>query len=128
MIFFLQLFSSVPGIAIAVAFIVILLTSLNILLSLYSILTIAFIISVTVGSLILDGWVLNIMESTVFSVAAGLSADFTLHYSVAYRTSLFKSRRDVRVKYSITHIGPAIFMGALTTFIAGTCNWIPDLL
>merc|ERR1740124_1883070 len=59
------------------------------------------------------------MESTVFSVAAGLSADFTLHYSVAYRTSPLKGEREGRVKFATSHIGPAIFMGSITTFIAG---------
>ncbi|XP_057308047.1 protein dispatched homolog 1-like isoform X2 [Hydractinia symbiolongicarpus] len=107
------------AIAIAVAFVVILLTTLNVLLSIYSILTISFIISVTVGILVLSGWELNIMESVVFSVAAGLSADFTLHYSVAYKTSLLKNNRVERVKSAINHIGPAILMGAFTTFIAG---------
>eukprot|EP00111_Clytia_hemisphaerica_P005464 TCONS_00015824-protein len=107
------------GIAIGVAFIVILLTTLNVFLSLYSILTITFIISVTVGVLVLSGWKLNILESIVFSVAAGLSADFTLHYSVAYQTSLHKHDRVERVKESLSHIGPAILMGACTTFIAG---------
>ena len=64
------------------------------------------------------------MESVVFSVAAGLSADFTLHYSVAYRTSLIKDNRVERVKSSLIHIGPAVLMGAFTTFLAGMYSWI----
>lgn len=107
------------GIAIGVAFLVILLTTCNLLLSLYSILTITFIISVTIGVLVLSGWRLNIMESIVFSVAAGLSADFTLHYSVAYKSSIETHNRVARVKDALSHIGPAILMGALTTFVAG---------
>ena len=67
----------------------------------------------------LSGWKLNILESIVFSVAAGLSADFTLHYSVAYQTTLIKHDRVERVKGALSHIGPAILMGACTTFIAG---------
>ena len=59
------------------------------------------------------------MESVVFSVAAGLSADFTLHYSVAYRTSLIINDRVERTRSSLEHIGAAILMGAFTTFIAG---------
>ena len=108
------------GISIAVAFVAILATTLNVLLSLYSILTIFFILSVTIGFLVLGGWELNIMESVVFSVAAGLSADFTLHYSVTYRTSLLTTDRVERTKSSLSHIGAAILMGAFTTFIAGT--------
>ena len=107
------------GIAVAVAFIVILMTSLNIILSLFSVVTIFFIISVTVAILIADGWNLNIVESTVFSVAAGLSADFTLHYSIAYRSSTMKADRKERSADALSRMGPPIFMGAFTTFIAG---------
>lgn len=107
------------GIAIGVAFFVILLTTFNLLLSLYSILTITFIISITIGVLVLTGWRLNIMESIVFSVAAGLSADFTLHYSVAYKSALVKNDRVERMKNALHHIGPAILMGAFTTFVSG---------
>ena len=107
------------GISIGIAFMVILMTTLNILLSFYSIITIFFILSVTIGILVLTGWELNIMESVVFSVAAGLSADFTLHYSVAYRTSLLRNNRVERTKSALSHIGTPILMGAFTTFIAG---------
>ena len=107
------------GISIGIAFMVILMTTLNILLSFYSIITIFFILSATIGILVLTGWELNIMESIVFSVAAGLSADFTLHYSVAYRTSLLRNNRVERTKSALSHIGAPILMGAFTTFIAG---------
>ena len=110
---------SLIGVAIGVAFIAILFTTYNILLSLYSIITITLIISSTVGILVLSGWKLNVLESIVFSVSAGLSADFTLHYSVAYQTSMNKWKREKRVRDALKHIGPAILMGATTTFIAG---------
>ena len=109
----------ISGIAIAVAFVVILSTSLNIILSLYSVVTILFIISITVAILIAAGWTLNIVESTVFSVAAGLSADFTLHFSIAYRSSVLKADRRDRSADALSRMGPAIFMGAFTTFVAG---------
>ncbi|XP_012567028.2 protein dispatched homolog 1 isoform X1 [Hydra vulgaris] len=107
------------GISVGVAFIVILFTTWNILLSIYSIITIAFILSVTIGVLVLCGWHLNIMESIIFSVAAGLSADFTLHYSIAYLASSIKDNKVERTLNSLKNIGPAVLMGAITTFIAG---------
>ena len=110
------------GIAIAVSFFVILFTSLNLFISIYSVLTILFIISITVTILIMDGWKLGIFESIIFSVAAGMSADFTLHYSVTYLSSPFKNDRRKRSQYALTLIGPATFMGALTTFVAGENN------
>ena len=83
---------------------VVLITTLDVLLSFYSIITIFFIF---------------IVESILFSVAAGLSVDFTLHYSVAYRVSLLKNDRVERTKSALSRIGAPILMGAFTTFAAG---------
>lgn len=73
------------GVAVAVSFLALLVTTLNLLISLYAILTIACIIMVTVGTLVLLGWKLNVLESITVSVAIGLAVDFTLHYGIAYR-------------------------------------------
>ena len=107
------------GISVAVSFIVMLLTTLNIFISIYAIIIIIGIIAITIGSLVLAGWQLNILESIVMSVAVGLSIDFTMHYGVAYRLAPDKSRRENRVSYSLVHIGSAITMAALTTFLTG---------
>lgn len=107
------------GISVAVSFIVMLLTTLNIFISIYAIITIIGIIAITIGSLVLAGWQLNILESIVMSVAVGLSIDFTMHYGVAYRLAPDKSQREGRVRYSLVHIGSAITMAALTTFLTG---------
>ena len=112
------------GVALGVAFSVILLTTLNLLLSFYSIVSITFVISTTCGILILSGWRINIIESLIFSVSAGLAADFTLHYSVAYKASLIKGCRIERTKFALTHMGPSIMMGAFTTFMAGKIKYI----
>lgn len=107
------------GISVAIAFAVVLVTTWNVLISLYTVISIAFVISVTIGTLVLAGWRLNIMESIIFSVAAGLAVDFTLHYGVAYRTATDKTSRESRVLYSFIHLGSAVAMGAVTTFISG---------
>lgn len=111
-------FSSL-SISVAIAFGVMLLTTLNIFISIYAIVTIIGIIAISVGCLVLLGWQLNILESIVMSVAVGLSIDFTMHYGVAYRLSPHKEDRELRVRYSFSHIGSAISMAALTTFTTG---------
>ena len=108
------------GISIAMAFVVMLLTTLNILVSFYAIITITGIISVTIGSLVLSGWKLNILESITMSVAVGVSVDFAMHFGVAYCLSPNKNCRKARVTFSISRMGSAITMAAVTTFIAGT--------
>ena len=106
------------GVALVIAFAVMLLTSLNWVISVYAILTIIGILATTVGSLVFVGWQLNVLESIVISVAVGLSVDFTLHYAVAYNVSPKKGQVE-QVKHALGHVGPAVTLAAMTTFIAG---------
>ncbi|KAI5094333.1 protein dispatched-like 1 isoform X1 [Silurus meridionalis] len=106
------------ALSVAVAFSVMLLTTWNIIISLYAIISIAGTIFVTVGSLVLLGWELNILESVTISVAVGLSVDFAVHYGVAYRLAP-EPDREGKVIFSLSRMGSAIAMAALTTFVAG---------
>uniref|UniRef100_A0A8C5KVJ3 Protein dispatched homolog 1 n=1 Tax=Jaculus jaculus TaxID=51337 RepID=A0A8C5KVJ3_JACJA len=106
------------GLSVAVAFSVMLLTTWNIIVSLYAIVSIAGTIFVTVGSLVLLGWELNVLESVTISVAVGLSVDFAVHYGVAYRLAADPDREG-KVVFSLSRMGSAIAMAALTTFVAG---------
>uniref|UniRef100_A0A8D0GQT4 Protein dispatched homolog 1 n=1 Tax=Sphenodon punctatus TaxID=8508 RepID=A0A8D0GQT4_SPHPU len=106
------------GLSVAVAFSVMLLTTWNIIISLYAIVSIAGTIFVTVGSLVLLGWELNVLESVTISVAVGLSVDFAVHYVVAYRLAPDPDREG-KVIFSLSRMGSAIAMAALTTFVAG---------
>ena len=49
---------------------------------------------VTVGSLVLMGWELNMFESMTLSLAVGLSIDFAIHLGVAYK--LTESEGDAK--------------------------------
>lgn len=106
------------ALSVAVAFSVMLLTTWNIIISLYAIVSIAGTIFVTVGSLVLLGWELNVLESVTISVAVGLSVDFAVHYGVAYRLAP-EPDREGKVVFSLSRMGSAIAMAALTTFVAG---------
>ncbi len=107
------------GLSLGVALVVMLLTSLNALITLYAIVTISLAISCTVGSIVLMGWHLNIIESITISLAVGLSIDFTIHYGVAYRLSKAYDGKE-RVDESFSCVGSAVAMAALTTFAAGS--------
>jgi len=106
------------ALSVGVAFSVMLLTTWNVIISLYAILSIAGTIFVTVGSLVLLGWELNVLESVTISVAVGLSVDFAVHYGVAYRLAPGHDREG-KVVFSLSRMGSAIAMAALTTFVAG---------
>ena len=104
--------------SLSVAFVVMLLTSLNVLLTIYALITISLAIAATIASLVFMGWELNIIESVTISLAVGLSIDFTIHYGVAYRLS-DEVYPKARVRESFARVGSAVVMAALTTFLAG---------
>ncbi|XP_029790807.1 protein dispatched homolog 1 isoform X1 [Suricata suricatta] len=106
------------GLSVAVAFSVMLLTTWNVFISLFAIISITGTIFVTVGSLVLLGWELNVLESVTISVAVGLSVDFAVHYGVAYRLAP-DADREGKVIFSLSRMGSAMAMAALTTFVAG---------
>lgn len=106
-------------VAIVVASIVLFATTLNVLITVFAIGTVACIIFVTVGSLALLGWKLNMLEAVTVSVAIGLAVDFTLHYGVVYKQCTENEDRETAVIFSITRVGSPIAMAAFTTFLAG---------
>jgi hypothetical protein len=107
------------SISLAIAFGVMLLTTGNVYISVFAIVTIICALGVTVGSLVLMGWKLNILESITLSVSVGLSVDFALHYGVAYVLAVDKTDRKSRVFFSMAGMSSAITMAAFTTFITG---------
>lgn len=106
------------ALSVLVALGVMLLTTWNIIISFFAIVSIAGTIFVTVGSLVLLGWELNVLESVTISVAVGLSVDFAVHYGIAYRLAP-EPDREGKVVFSLSRMGSAIAMAALTTFVAG---------
>ena len=107
------------GVSMGIALVVLLLVTLNILISLYAILTITCIIFVTVGILVLLGWKMNVLESIAVSVAIGLAVDFSLHYGVHYRMCPDGDDRESAVTFAISRMGGPTAMAALTTAAAG---------
>ncbi|CAF1439929.1 unnamed protein product, partial [Didymodactylos carnosus] len=79
------------------ALVVLLLTSGNLLITLYAMITIIFIISNTVAVFVLIGWELNILETIIIIMSVGLSVDFTVHYGVAYIKADWK-KNHVKLK------------------------------
>ena len=114
------------GVSMAVAFIVMLITSLNVLITTYAVVTIFLTISVSAGVLVLLGWELNVVESVTLTMSVGLSIDFCIHYGMGYRLSTLGNRK-LRVQDSFERVGAAIFMAAATTFLAGVCI-IPSII
>ncbi|KAJ7420126.1 Protein dispatched 2 [Willisornis vidua] len=108
----------VMGLSIAVSFVVLLLTTWNVLLSIFSVTAIAGTVLVTIGLLVLLEWQLNAVESLFISAAVGLSVDFTVNYCISYHLCPHSDRLS-RVAFSLKQMSCATAMAASALFSAG---------
>uniref|UniRef100_A0A8C0EG52 Dispatched RND transporter family member 2 n=1 Tax=Bubo bubo TaxID=30461 RepID=A0A8C0EG52_BUBBB len=108
----------VMGLSIAVSFVVLLLTTWNVLLSIFSVTAIAGTVLVTIGLLVLLEWQLNAVESLFISAAVGLSIDFTVNYCISYHLCPHSDRLS-RVAFSLKQMSCATAMAASALFSAG---------
>eukprot|EP00090_Calanus_glacialis_P004843 TRINITY_DN13625_c0_g1_i1.p1 TRINITY_DN13625_c0_g1~~TRINITY_DN13625_c0_g1_i1.p1 ORF type:complete len:1432 (+),score=169.81 TRINITY_DN13625_c0_g1_i1:127-4296(+) len=108
------------AVAMVISFLVLFLSTQNVMLSVFAITTVFSIIIVTVAVLVVLGWKLNILESVVITLAIGLSVDFTLHYGIMYKLS-GETDRDKSVTFSVATMASPVSMAAFTTFCAGIC-------
>ncbi|XP_076619865.1 protein dispatched isoform X1 [Colletes latitarsis] len=106
------------GLSLILALTVLAFATLNPIISLYAIITIAAAIIVTVAGLILFGWKLDVLENVAVSTAIGLTIDFSLHYVVSYKACTSKERKE-RVKTALTQMGGPTLMASLTSGAAG---------
>ncbi|CAG9855076.1 unnamed protein product [Phyllotreta striolata] len=108
-------------ISMGLALVVIFLSTLNLLTSLYAVITIVSSIFVTIATLVLSGWKLNILEATAISTAIGLTVDFSLHYTVNYCMCPpeIANNREAATKYALNYMAGPAFMAAVTTGAAG---------
>ncbi|KAH9509161.1 Protein dispatched 1 [Bulinus truncatus] len=106
------------GLSLSIVAFVSFFTTLNVLVSIYAFLSVAGTICVTLASLVLMDWELNILESVIITIAIGLAIDITLHYGVAYRLAP-DIGKEMRVITSLGHMGSPVAMATLTTMLAG---------
>jgi hypothetical protein len=119
-------------VSLAVVFVVMLLSTGNLLVTIYALFTIVLAISSTVGLLALLGWQLNVIESVTIILAIGLSIDFVVHFGVAYCTinstnCTYMDRIEI-VKECFKSLGSAVLMAGMTTFLAGASMMPAPLL
>lgn len=98
---------------------VLFLVTLDVLVSLFAVLSVTCTIFVTMAILLLCGWELNVLESVAISTSIGLAVDFSLHYSVSYRLAPNNFSREEAVKFALHRMCGPTAMGALTTALAG---------
>lgn len=100
------------------AFIILLCTTHNIIISCYSVLTIALICLSVISVMELSGWELGVVESITLVILIGLSVDYAVHLANHYVESLYPTRYD-KMRVSLRDLGISIISGASTTLGSG---------
>ena len=102
----------------AFAFVVLLGSTLNIIVALYSILAIGGIVVSAIAVMQMAGWALGIIESIAMVVLIGFSVDYVVHLANHYVESVYENRFK-RMQESLGGIGISIISGAITTLGCG---------
>jgi hypothetical protein len=102
-------------IVISCAALVILSGCRSVTLSIFSCISVLYVLVAATASLAAMGWSLGIFESILFAVLVGLGSDFVLHFAHAYSMIPGKVNKRVRLKHAILHMGPSVLGSAATT-------------
>jgi len=109
---------SAAGIALACSALVILFSSRSVTLTVFSTLTIGYVLTSVTATLVAMGWTLGFLESICFAILIGVSVDFVIHFSHAYATLPGDADRGRRTKYALIQMGPSILATATTTILS----------
>ena len=99
-----QMLSTAYGaaaIALAAAAAVILFSSRSFVLTLFSILTIGYVLTSVTAALVSLGWTLGFLESICFAILIGVSVDFVIHFGHAYSKKKGTVSREERTKFAL---------------------------
>eukprot|EP00357_Protocruzia_adherens_P001729 CAMPEP_0115016268 /NCGR_PEP_ID=MMETSP0216-20121206/27324_1 /TAXON_ID=223996 /ORGANISM="Protocruzia adherens, Strain Boccale" /LENGTH=978 /DNA_ID=CAMNT_0002386669 /DNA_START=407 /DNA_END=3343 /DNA_ORIENTATION=- len=109
--------NAVEGIAIAgtISFFVLVISTLNIVLSIYAILCIIGIILSVMSVMFFNGWDFGTAESIAVVILIGFSVDYVVHLCHAYMES-HRGDRVNRTRDALAKMGFSIIGGAVTTF------------
>ena len=113
------------GIALPAAFVVLVLSTGNWIISALATCTVICILMTEVMLMVLQGWKLGISESVSVVVMIGFSIDYVVHYGASY-VECDKEDRKGRIQHALHTMGISIVSGAVTTFASGAFLVIPE--
>jgi len=101
-------------------FVVLTLSTSNVVLALYSTITIAGIVTsvIGIGAGGIMGWDLGTTEAIAAVIVIGFSVDYCVHLANAYIESGAEDR-ETRTRIALTTMGISVTAGAITTIMAG---------
>eukprot|EP01029_Cantina_marsupialis_P019903 TRINITY_DN4629_c0_g2_i7.p1 TRINITY_DN4629_c0_g2~~TRINITY_DN4629_c0_g2_i7.p1 ORF type:complete len:889 (+),score=242.99 TRINITY_DN4629_c0_g2_i7:376-2667(+) len=107
--------------AMVVVFVVMLLSSMNIIVTVVGTALISSVVVCVIGFTVLNGWYLGLLESINFVIVPGFSINYVAFLCGGYLDSNYEKRTD-RVRDMLTSIGSSCISGSLSTL--GACFFL----
>eukprot|EP00930_Biecheleria_cincta_P102937 TRINITY_DN9479_c0_g4_i1.p1 TRINITY_DN9479_c0_g4~~TRINITY_DN9479_c0_g4_i1.p1 ORF type:complete len:1108 (+),score=159.52 TRINITY_DN9479_c0_g4_i1:3-3326(+) len=108
------------AVSVAVALVVLVLVTGNIITGSIAAFTIALIVVCVLGMVPVMGWELGVSQVIGLIMVPGLSVDFTAHLAEAYMGAKYDDREH-RVIHALEHSGVSVVSGAVSTLLASGC-------
>ena len=109
------------------AFVVLLLSTMDVRAGLIATVTIAGVVTTVMGVGVrgIMGWDLGIGESVAAVILIGLSVDYCVHLANAYcEAPVSADTRELRVQHALMIMGISITASAVTTIVSGSMLWL----
>ena len=103
----------------AVATLCLLLSTLNLVITLFAVIVLGGILAVILALLVWFDMTLGIIESLCLSILMGLAVDYTTHLANAYVEAPETFSRRQRSSFMVGHMGISVLWGAATTIVGG---------
>ena len=116
------------GIALPLAFLSLLISTQNVIVSIFAILAIVGIVVSEVALMVLQGWELGISESIAIVMMIGFSVDYVVHLGNSYIECEISGQRDIRTIWALYTMAISVVFGALTTFGSGFWLIWPEMM
>mmetsp|Transcript_18887 Transcript_18887/g.21142 ORF Transcript_18887/g.21142 Transcript_18887/m.21142 type:complete len:303 (-) Transcript_18887:312-1220(-) len=100
------------------AFIILLISTLNIIMAIFATVSISCIVVSVIALMEILGWTLGTIESIAIVILIGFSVDYAVHLANHYVESVFEDRYR-RMQDALSGIGISIISGAITTVGSG---------
>eukprot|EP00040_Diaphanoeca_grandis_P036595 m.233765 g.233765 ORF g.233765 m.233765 type:complete len:1065 (-) comp33647_c0_seq2:2081-5275(-) len=105
------------GLSLSLSFLIILLSTKDVILTCLATFTIVGIVLALVASAVWQGWQLGVIESICLTILVGLSVDYTIHIANSWRENKIKVRKQ-RLQATLFEIGISILSSSITTLLA----------
>ncbi|KAJ3424454.1 sterol-sensing domain [Anaeramoeba flamelloides] len=105
------------AVSLAIAYIIILVSTDNLIISLLAIISIGGIVVTIIGMMVSLGWQLGVIESVSMTIIVGICVDYIVHFCHAYNIAPYKTAFD-KLRVAITNLGISVVSAAITTLFA----------